>query len=197
MEYNKARDEIFGLLSKLKEELKAWAPMQTAADERAYEVLGRIYEDAATIDAERLKRVVLEDMLRAHAEVGPSKKWSPGGKPTTELLVTFLLGLKTCRTRKHNWVSTLAYAAECQVEPALKAFRKWISSTEVGGIDGAVAAHRGEAPEAEKIDLSVVAANLAASIETPKTVKLQIAKAAPAGLAVLVVQRQTTAPPSC
>jgi len=190
MEHNEARQAVFDLLSRLKDELKSWTPLQTAADVRAYDVLGRIYEDAAVIDAERLKRVVLEDMMRSHAEVGPSKKWSPGGKPTTELLVTYLLGLKAFRSRKHNWVSALAHAAECDVKPSAEEFRKWISSAEVGGIDGAVAAHRGETLTPKKIDLSEVAASLVAAIETPKTVELHIATAAPAGLAVLVVQRK-------
>lgn len=189
MEYNEAKEYVVGTLSGLEEQMDEWRPMQTRADARAYEILGTIHETVACIDDDPVKRVALVDVIRKVPDVSASKKWSASGKSSAELIVTFLLGLKTNRSRKHNWVSTLAHAAECETATTKAAFIEWISSKDVGGIEGAVAAYRGDDVEVESLQLSDVAATLEEQNDEAEMIKHELDPDAPAGLGVLIVRR--------
>ncbi|WP_395622177.1 hypothetical protein [Sphingomonas daechungensis] len=143
MNYEEAIEYIKKLATQLRKTYDEWEPLQTSADERAYDLLGRIYEEGAKIDADDERLQALMQRVALHPDVKGSKKWSAESKTSAELLVTLLLGLKEKRSRKHNWLCVLACAAEQQVAPTAAAFNEWIRSSDVGGIEGAIELYKG------------------------------------------------------
>lgn len=190
MTNDEAIEYILQLVGELEDVYDDWKPLQTRADERAYDVLGRIHEKAASIDADDMKRSALVDLLRNHDEVKGSK-WSPNSKSAADLLVTNLLGLKTARTRKHNWLAALSYAETCGVERTSAAFKEWIKSPAVGGIDGAVDHVRGvtDSDGDEEASIGEAVQKLESELDDPETLGLAVPEDAPEGIAVLVVRR--------
>ena len=184
-----AYDYIKRLTIQLYETYDDWEPLQTRADERVYDLLGRIYEEAATIDADRDKRFALVVTVRKHREIKESKKWSANSKSSAELLVTLLLGLKEKRSRKHNWLGVLAYAEEQEVPSNAEAFKAWISSSRVGGIEGAIDLYKGGTGETNQVPLKDVVAKLEDKAEGAETVDVVLTDHGPEGLAVLIVRK--------
>lgn len=74
MEYKQAEEYIKETLLALNKNFKEWQPFQTRADERAYEILGRIHEESAAIDGNDVKRQALVDVISRVPEVQESKK---------------------------------------------------------------------------------------------------------------------------
>ena len=189
MQYNDAKEYVNDVLLSLQDDLLEWEPLQTRADVRAYSLLAAIFEKAAEIDKDDVKRRALVDSINSIKEVVHSKKWSAAGKSSTELIVTYLLGLRKHRSRKHNWISTLEYAKESNVEPTVDGFLAWIQSPKIGGIDGAAELYRGEAEPLAPAELSQIAAQLENEAGEAPTVDLKLGASAPAGLAILLVRR--------
>lgn len=123
---------------------KEWRPLQAKADTAAYDILGMIFELAAEIDSDATgrKRGILEKDVAKSVQFEGGKRWSAGGKATTELLATELFGVKANRSRKHNWTTVLAYAHEHGVDPTKQGFVDWVSAFP-GGIEGVLDEVRG------------------------------------------------------
>ena len=182
-----AYEYIKSLFLELEESYNDWEPLQTSADVRAYVLLGRIYAEGHAIDNDPGKRHALVKLILKHPEVKETKKWSANAKPAEELLVTFLLGLKEKRSRKHNWLCALAYAKEQEVPPAADAFQNWIASSAVGGIEGAVDRYKGGTDEAQNIQIEDILAKLEEESPDAVTIDMAIADSAPNGSAVVIV----------
>lgn len=136
-----------------------WLPLQAEADKGAYVILGRIYALGCSIDVDpgSARRKELEFFVRCHPDVKASKKWTAGGKRSTELIMTYILGLKEKRSRKSNWVAVLEHAADCVVEPTAEAFVEWITTGIKGGIEGALDQYRGVTEDADSQSLEAIA----------------------------------------
>lgn len=146
-------------LDEIEEVYRDWLPLQAAVDIAAYDILGRIYALGCSIDEDpgSARRLELEFLVRCHPDVKASKKWTAGGRRSTELIVTWFMGLKEKRSRKSNWIAVLDHAADCEVEPTAEAFVEWITNAIKGGIEGALDQYRGVTEETESQSLEVIA----------------------------------------
>lgn len=146
-------------LFEIEEAYDNWLPLQAEADKGAYVILGRIYALGCSIDVDpgSARRKELEFHVRCHSDVKATRKWTAGGKRSTELIVTTFMGLKEKRARKSNWIAVLEHAADCGVEPTAEAFVEWITTGIKGGIEGALDQYRGVTEDADSQSLEAIA----------------------------------------
>lgn len=144
-------DKVLEILNTIDEEYEEWKPLQANADKQAYFILGQIWESGHLIDADKELRAELDAAIKRVPEIRDSKRWSASGKSATEVILTNLFGIKHQRSRKSQWLSTLEYARECEVETTCTAFVEWIESKDVGGIEGAIQKLTGDFDEAVKL----------------------------------------------
>lgn len=184
VELTPLKQELFAI----DDEFDKWKPLQKAADEVAYGILGRIYALGCSVDVDPggTQRLELEAAVRFNWDVKASKKWTPGGKRATELIMTWFMGLREKRSRKSNWVGVLEHAADCQVTGTVEAFVEWITTDIKGGIEGALDAYRGVAEESVSQSLDSIAKALK-SPANAETLKLKIPKSG-AGISILAVR---------